>query len=609
MKLQIRPALLATALWAPATPAAAQLAFDDITAQVGLDDLSAAHVLFADLNGDRRPDVVIDRTRVFLHTADDAAPLGFTYTEVAETGLPEPRRGDICVFADIDNDGAADAVFTRYLDINAEGYQPPPAGPQQTCWLRGNGDGTFGSPLGAWIDLEEAPPATTAAIAVGDANRDGRLDLYLGNWYNRYGESLDAFVNALLLQRYSSLPGAAFYRDDPGVARADSGEPEPEDGDLGDDLYGRPTYGVFIADLRGNGEPQLLDLNYGRRWNRLWECQTRIADQTDTPADELRLLNWLDMAPVYGLDGDDIRHGRYPDWLKERAKTDPRFDRPDEKPFRVNGNTFDAAIGDIDNDGDFDIFLAEITHGWAGESSDRSRFLLQSVDPDGFSAFAPSERFSVDRVPADETIRSWNQGDLYAELADFDLDGRLDLLLASSDYPDNQRLRIWRQQADGAFVDITSWIGIDHIGAQHPSLADIEGDGDLDILVGQSFNRLGAEQRAGRTPRVRVLRNLAADRGLGQSLTLKLTGDPERGVSRDALGAIVRATATIRGERVTQMRQLIGIGGHQGKQHEFIIHFGLGDATSAEVEVIWPDAAASVRLPETLTAGRHGIAR
>src|SRR5690606_7340141 len=149
-----------------------------------------------------------------------------------------------------------------------------------------------------------------------------------------------------------------------------------------------------------------------------------------------------------------------------------------------------------------------------GESSDRSRFLLQT-ESDSMPRFVPDDRLSVDRIPADPTIRSWNQGDIYCELADFDLDGRLDLLLASSDYPDNQRLRIWRQQEDGRFIDITSWAGIDHIGAQHPSLADIDGDGDLDIIVGQSFNRLRAPQRAGRSPQIRVFRNLAADRNLG----------------------------------------------------------------------------------------------
>src|SRR5690606_20894784 len=125
---------------------------------------------------------------------------------------------------------------------------------------------------------------------------------------------------------------------------------EPGDlGDLGDDLGARPTYGVMILRLGDTGASQLLDLNYGRRANRLWESQT-VRPQALRPFDRrlqhrLMLTGWSDLAPLYGVDGDDIRHGRYPDWLKERAKTDPRFDRPDEKPFRSHGNTFDAAVG------------------------------------------------------------------------------------------------------------------------------------------------------------------------------------------------------------------------------------------------------------------------
>ncbi|QKK07388.1 MAG: hypothetical protein HND58_03960 [Planctomycetota bacterium] len=81
---------------------------------------------------------------------------------------------------------------------------------------------------------------------------------------------------------------------------------------------------------------------------------------------------------------------------------------------------------------------------------------------------------------------------------------------------------------------------------------------------------------------------------------MRLEGDPSpreaaspedrlAAVARDALGATVRVTAVIRGERVTQSRQLIGIGGHQGKQMDFVVHVGLGDAERAErVEIEWP---------------------
>ena len=578
-----------------------QLSFVDATKDLGLDGLTDPHCCFVDLDNDGRPDAVVGRDRVFLNVADEAAPRMLRFVEVEQNGLPAFRTGDISVFADLDNDGIKDCVWTRYLDVNADNYSPPEEGPSKSAWLRGNGDGTFGQPLGTWQVIEPAPEATTAAVAVGDVDRDGRLDLYLGNWYVKYGDDLDGVPNVVLTNNLDKPTEPAWSR---ALNFPHDVEPFNDETDPG----GRPTYGVVIVACvpdstrpSSRGMPQLLDLNYGRRWNRLWFASMGRPNSRGIYA-------WLDTAGEFGLDGDDIRHGRYPDWLKERAKTDSRFDREDEKPFRANGNTFDAAIGDIDNDGDFDLFFAEIAHAWAGESSDRSRFLVQVVDADGAPHFVSKPELSVDRVPTDPTIQSWNQGDIFCELADFDLDGRLDLLLCSSDYPDNQRLRVYRQQEDGSFSDITSWVGIDHIGALQPSLADIDGDGDLDLLVGQGFNRLRADQREGRQAQVHAYLNQAADKALGHALVLRLEGDESKGVSRDALGAIVRVTATIGGRSVTQARQVIGIGGHEGKQMDFVAHFGLGDAERAErVEIEWPGATRMVTVLEGVEAGTRVV--
>lgn len=577
-------------------PAIGQMRFTDATESVGLDGINAVHVVLADLTGDGRPDAIIrakeddgEHYRVFVNTpverAEGEKGLGFVFEPLTgETGLPVPDRGDLCAFADLDNDGTLDAIFTRYLDINNEKYEPPKQGPRRSCWLRGNGDGTFGQPVGTWHEIEQAEPRTTAAIAVGDVDRDGRLDLYLGNWYVKYGGGYEGFSNDLLIQTPNDAGQVAFERR---ALPEDDAEFDEEH-----DLAGRPTYGVMVCSLIADAGPQLLELDYGRRWNRLW---TREGD-------------WRDIAARLGLAGDAIRHGRYPKWLNELLVKRGDEPRENEPPFRSNGNTFDAAIGDIDNDGDFDLFLAEITHGWAGTSSDRSRFLFQVHDKAGTASFVSSREHAVDRVPPDPTIRSWNQGDLYAALADFDNDGRLDLLLASSDYPDNQRLRIYRQQTDGTFADLTSWIGIDHDGAQHPSLGDIDGDGDIDILVGQSFFRYDKAKKAGRTPRVRCFLSQAIERDLGHAITLTLVGDPARGVSRDAIGAIVRVTADIDGQIVTQSRQLIGPGGHQAKQHELLVHVGLGDATTAQrVEILWPCKDGLLTTLTDLPAGHHVI--
>ena len=89
---------------------------------------------------------------------------------------------------------------------------------------------------------------------------------------------------------------------------------------------------------------------------------------------------------------------------------------------------------------------------------------------------------------------------------------------------------------------------------------------------------------------------------------LRLVGDETQSVSRDALGAIVRMTATIDGTQVTQSRQIIGIGGHQGKQMDFVAHFGLGDAAVAErVEIEWPSRERLVTVLEDVEAGRHTV--
>ncbi|MHC4219496.1 MAG: CRTAC1 family protein, partial [Planctomycetota bacterium] len=550
---------LIAAIWAALAPVQ-EHRFVDLTDEVGLGagvvGTTISRCCFADLNGDGWADAVVDRHRVFLNVAGETS-LGRRFVEVPDCGLPSPQRGDIAVFADIDNDGHLDAVITRYVDQ----YNPSWTDDgQRTGWRSGRGDGTFGENR----PLEDAPIATTSAVAVGDVNRDGKLDLWLGNWYVRYGETLSGYANDLLVQTSKGWRNRWLPRGerDGFVVKEDI------------DHRGRPTYGTMIARLDEVGQPELLELNYGRRWNRLYQW-------TVSP-DTLPTAMWRDIAPDAGLDGDKIRHGRYPEWLKERAKEDPRFDRADEKPFRANGNTFDCAVGDIDGDGDFDLFLSEITHAWGGDSSDRSRFLLNRLAETGRLEFEPEARLSVDRIPAEGN--KWNQGDLFCALSDMDNDGRLDLLLSSGDYPDDERLRLYRQQPDGSFADVTAEVGLDHDGSQQISLADVDGDGDLDILAGQTFFRYPQEQRAGREPRLRLFVNETPTANHG--LTLRLEGDPQRHTNHRALGAIVNATVG----GVTMRRQLIGIGGHSGKQQDFVVHFGLGAAQRVDtLTVIWPD--------------------
>ncbi len=53
-------------------------------------------------------------------------------------------------------------------------------------------------------------------------------------------------------------------------------------------------------------------------------------------------------------------------------------------------------------------------------------------------------------------------------------------------------------------------------------------------------------------------------------------------------------------------RQLIGIGGHAGKQMDFIIHFGLGTHDVIdELTITWPDASQTKQAFADVAAGSY----
>ena len=176
---------------------------------------------------------------------------------------------------------------------------------------------------------------------------------------------------------------------------------------------------------------------------------------------------------------------------------------------------------------------------------------------------------------------------------DYDLDGRLDLLQANghleSEINRVQPSQHYRQPPQlfwncgsgcrSTFVAVPA----DTLGdfstpmvGRGASYADIDGDGDLDVLITQNGGP------------ARLLRN---DQALDHHwLRVKLQGDGDR-VNRDAIGAWVEVVYQGLTQRLIQRRQVMPTRSYLS-QVELPITFGLGAAASVEkVRVHWPDGS------------------
>jgi hypothetical protein len=168
---------------------------------------------------------------------------------------------------------------------------------------------------------------------------------------------------------------------------------------------------------------------------------------------------------------------------------------------------------------------------------------------------------------------------------DYDLDGRLDLLLAnghleheiqkvqqSQTYAQPPSL-LWNcgESCPGRFVPVVAAGDLlKPLVGRGLTFADIDGDGDLDVLVTQN----------GRRPV--LLRN---DQATGHHyLRVKLVG---RSPNTDAIGAELALTA----DGVTRYRQVMPARGYLS-QVELPVTFGLGKTTEIERLLIrWPNGS------------------
>lgn len=360
-------------------------------------------------------------------------------------------------------------------------------------------DGTGQLSWSASADVESLGPSSAAAL--GDGNGDGLLDLYSGYWLVHYPDS-------------PTVP-SRYYEGQTGVtmswASAKVG--------ISQNPW-RPVYGVLWTDWNDDALLDVYVSNYQLSANLLWKNQgagkfEEVAVVANAAADDV---------PMFGYNG---------------------------------GHSFGSDAGDIDNDGDIDIYVPNISHPRVQPGSDPSMLLVNGG--------APNFVFENKRR---ELGLIYDEGDVEASFADYDNDGDLDLLVIST-YPSHYP-RLYRNDLPKGFTDVTYEAHAHLHQAQTGLWSDVDEDGDLDLLL----------LSPGPGPRMLLLRNKGTPGNHFLELDLRGTSS-----NRSAIGARVYVTSG----GVTRIREVQSQSRHPSSRW---VHVGLGASTSIDkLEVRWPNGS------------------
>ncbi|TVQ87267.1 MAG: CRTAC1 family protein [Deltaproteobacteria bacterium] len=578
----------ATSSWSPGTSA-----FEEVTEDWGLIGVEGTRVVAVDFDGDGWIDLHIhrgphgapesfdeeggrrswllrnDEGRGFIDVTEQS---GFRATRSGASG--EGRAGSVVAFGDIDNDGDLDAI-TAVSDPNGDRTD------HVTELLLNNGDGTFS------LASEDLPfrlsTDAPAGVTFVDYDRDGVLDL----WIVR--NSVSGAPAQDHLYRGNGTGGFVEVTDQVGLRT----NPWSSLDDLNNARAHSNAWSSNACDLNGDGAPELLAASYGRAPNHLWlndgsgEFTNRSVasgyafDDNQDYTDNQFFLCFCQANPSAAGCANAARP------MISCGTINWRDDR-DREPFRNGGNSGATTCADIDNDGHIDLLTSEIQHWWAGEGSDESEILFNTGDPDVVFERPGNEATGLTReLPQG----SWDKGDMTNTVFDFDNDGWKDIFIGSSDYPGTRAL-LWHQHAPREFTRVETSDFFEHNRSHGVAVADFDGDGTLDIIVGNSRSRCSGATDCYERPQVRMFRNVMG----GNFLQIDLEGT--LGSNRDAVGARVQVAT----DDMVQTFEVGGGYGHYGAQNPHRVHVGLGASCEAEVTVTWPNRSGSTESA-TLPAG------
>ncbi|KHD05575.1 hypothetical protein PN36_04335 [Candidatus Thiomargarita nelsonii] len=227
------------------------------------------------------------------------------------------------------------------------------------------------------------------------------------------------------------------------------------------------------------------------------------------------------------------------------------------------------AWGDFNNDGYIDLYIAIGSHSVASEKIKKLSNFLYLNNGDG----------SFTDVTDSAGVNAGNHSTWAAAWGDINNDGWLDLFVTNlgQKFGTHNKNFLYLNQGDGTFVDIATQAGIQGYGDDEyqylgAALGDYDNDGFLDIVLKRGWHD------------VKSSTELYHNEGNSNNfLKVKLEGTSS---NRLGIGSLVKLTTSFG----TQYRQYTGTdGGTLYSQSALPLHFGLGSATTATLEIVWPN--------------------
>ncbi|MBA2406159.1 MAG: CRTAC1 family protein, partial [Bdellovibrionales bacterium] len=498
--------------------------FLDKTQEYGLSGLFAVSFNSVDLNLDGKSDLVILPTyysRPKFYVFDNASK---KYLPWMHDPLPFDFKASFLLFYDVNKDKTLDLI-AGVLNQRSEVSQIPVKiylGNVKNSLLSFTEDTTF----------PKLPPEPTSSITLLDYDLDGWVDMFIGNWFeSKKGQ-------------YYPVPDR-LLRNNKGVFEDATVLLKDEAKKASDQLYppnARPTYGSSSCDVDQNGYPDIMTASSSGHKNKLW---MNLGEQRTGD----RIFEDLGPSTNYGSDPDGslIPTG--------------------------GGRNFFSACTDYNDDGIMDIFLGSLSHAYDNESVDKSSVLTGSRE-----TYPPY--FLRTEYLSDATSESWNQGDRRGVWTDYNLDGRIDLVVDNSGFPPYSRLVMFEQDESRAFSNVAGQLGIDIVNPTGTITMDVNHDGLPDLITSQNNIR-----HSDIPPRLYIFENQNKIPGR-KAIKVHLRGIKS---NTQALGAMVMLYTKQGTKKIVQRRWTEYTQGGLTSQNEDGVHFGLNSGVEAVgVKVRWP---------------------